>query len=99
MRKRSGSASWPGSRSALAVAGWRLYQRRSIERMPSLEGIEDPAAARAYGQIMRLPHMALLRSFVARRATNWSPPATRPISAAARAIWPSNWRAVRPDCT
>ena len=55
---------------SLAVAGWRLYGRRSTERLPSQEGIDDPAAARAYGRIMRLPHMALLRSFVARRATN-----------------------------
>jgi ubiquinone/menaquinone biosynthesis C-methylase UbiE len=54
--------------SALAVAGWRLYGRRSLERIPSQEGIDDPAAARAYGRIMRLPHMALLRRFVARRA-------------------------------
>jgi hypothetical protein len=53
---------------ALAVAGWRLYRRRSLERIPSQEGIDDPAAARAYGRIMRLPHMALLRRFVARRA-------------------------------
>ena len=53
---------------ALAVAGWRLYQRRSLDRIPSQEGIDDPAAARAYGRIMRLPHMALLRRFVARRA-------------------------------
>ena len=54
--------------SALAVAGWRLYRRRSTERIPSQEGIDDPAAARAYGRIMRLPQMALLRRFVARRA-------------------------------
>ena len=54
---------------SLAVAGWRLYGRRSTERIPSQEGIDDPAAARAYGRIMRLPHMALLRRFVARRAT------------------------------
>jgi ubiquinone/menaquinone biosynthesis C-methylase UbiE len=54
---------------ALAVASWRLYQRRALERVHSQEGIEDAAAARAYGRIMQLPHMALLRKFVARRAT------------------------------
>ncbi len=54
--------------SALAVAGWRLYQRRAIARTPSLEGIEDPTAAQAYGRIMRLPHVALLRKYIARRA-------------------------------
>jgi ubiquinone/menaquinone biosynthesis C-methylase UbiE len=56
------------SLSALAVAGWRLYQGRPIERHPSQEGIEDPAAARAYGRIMRLPHMTVLRKYIARRA-------------------------------
>jgi ubiquinone/menaquinone biosynthesis C-methylase UbiE len=55
---------------SLAVAGWRLYGRRSTERLPSQEGIDDPAAARAYGRIMRLPHMARLRRFLARRATD-----------------------------
>jgi ubiquinone/menaquinone biosynthesis C-methylase UbiE len=53
---------------SLAAAGWRLYGRRSLERIPSQEGIDDQAAAHAYGRIMRLPHMALLRRFVARRA-------------------------------
>jgi len=56
--------------SALTAAGWRLYRQRTLERIPSQEGIDDPAAARAYGRIMRLPQMALLRRFVARRATN-----------------------------
>ena len=56
--------------SALIAAGWRLYQQRSLDRIPSCEGIEDPVAARAYGRIMRLPQMALLRRFVARRAVS-----------------------------
>jgi ubiquinone/menaquinone biosynthesis C-methylase UbiE len=55
---------------ALAAAGWRLYQQRPVERVPSQEGIDELAEARAYGRIMQLPHMALLRSFVARRATD-----------------------------
>jgi ubiquinone/menaquinone biosynthesis C-methylase UbiE len=54
--------------SAVAIGGWRLYQQRPIERVPSLEGIEDREAAQAYGRIMRLPHMALLRKYIARRA-------------------------------
>jgi ubiquinone/menaquinone biosynthesis C-methylase UbiE len=71
MKKRTGLGTIAGvALSALAVAGWRLYRRRSLERIPSQEGIDDPAAARAYGQIMRLPHVALLRRFVARRATD-----------------------------
>jgi ubiquinone/menaquinone biosynthesis C-methylase UbiE len=72
MKKRS----WPGilvgvALGSLAVAGWRLYGRRSLERIPSQEGIDDPALARAYDRIMQLPHMALLRRFVAHRATDW----------------------------
>ena len=66
-------ACWLGSPAhgrTLAVAGWRLYGRRSLERIASQEGIDDPLAAHAYGRIMQLPHMALLRRFVARRATN-----------------------------
>ncbi len=70
MNKRSWLGIMAGlTLGALAMAGWRLYRRRSTERIPSQEGIDDPAAARAYGRIMRLPHVALLRSFVARRAT------------------------------
>ena len=46
---------------ALAAAGYRRYLRRPLERIPSLEGIEDAAAAHAYGSVMRLPHMTLLR--------------------------------------
>jgi len=69
MNKRSWLGIMAGiALSSLAVAGWRLYGRRSLERIPSQEGIDDPAAARAYGRIMQLPQMALLRRFVARRA-------------------------------
>jgi ubiquinone/menaquinone biosynthesis C-methylase UbiE len=69
MNKRSWLGIMAGvALGSLAAAGWRLYRRRSLERIPSQQGIDDPAAARAYGQIMRLPHMALLRRFVARRA-------------------------------
>jgi ubiquinone/menaquinone biosynthesis C-methylase UbiE len=47
---------------------WTLYQQRPVERIPGFEGIEDPQAARAYGLIMKLPQMALLRRCVAGRA-------------------------------
>ena len=53
---------------SLAVAGWRLYGRRSPERHSQPGGHRRSGRARAYGRIMRLPHMALLRRFVARRA-------------------------------
>jgi len=58
---------------AAAAEGWRLYRQRPIERIPSLEGIEDPEAARAYGRIMMLPHIALLRKLEARRAAGLMP--------------------------
>lgn len=57
----------------LAAAGWRLYRQRSLERIPSLEGIEDAEAAQAYGRIMAMPQMVLLRKFVARRAVALMP--------------------------
>ena len=57
----------------LAAAGWRLYCQRSLDRIPSLEGIEDAEAARAYGRIMGMPQMVLLRKFVARRAISLMP--------------------------
>lgn len=74
MNKRSWLGIMAGvALGSLAVAGWRLYQRRSLERIPSQEGIEDPAATRAYGRIMQLPHIALFRKFVARRAASLMP--------------------------
>ena len=52
----------------LAARGWRLYSERPLARIPSTEGIDDPGVARAYGRIMQLPQMALLRKLVARNA-------------------------------
>ena len=70
MKKRSWLGIMAGvALGSLAVAVWRLYGRRSLDRIPSQQGIDDPAAARAYGRIMLLPHMALVRRFVTRRAT------------------------------
>ncbi len=54
------------------------YQQRTIERIPSLEGLDDPAVARAYGRIMSLPPAMLMRRFVAQRAV-----AMKPVGAAA----------------
>jgi ubiquinone/menaquinone biosynthesis C-methylase UbiE len=69
MKKRIGFGVMAGvALGVMAAGGWRLYQGRTVERIPSQEGIDDPAAARAYGRIMRLPHMALLRRIVAQRA-------------------------------
>jgi len=53
---------------ALVAAGWWLYNRRSRERIPSPESLDDPAVARAFGWVATLPQMQLLRWFVAHRA-------------------------------
>lgn len=57
----------------LAAAGWHIYRRRPRERTASMEGLDDPAVARAYGVIARLPQMRLFRFFVARRAAEMVP--------------------------
>lgn len=54
--------------SALFAAGWWLYGRRSKERIPSNEGLDDPAVAQAFGQIAEMPQMRLLHRFVVQRA-------------------------------
>lgn len=74
MKKRS-LAPWLLGLAAglLAAAGWEICRRRPRERIPSLEGLEDPAVARAYGLVARLPPMRLLRYFVARRAAQMMP--------------------------
>ena len=53
---------------ALVAAGWWLYNRRSRERIPSPESLDDPEVARAYGWVAATPQMQLLRWFVAHRA-------------------------------
>ena len=57
----------------LAAAGWNIYSRRSLERIPSVEGLEDPDVAQAYGWVARTPQMRLARYFVARRAAEMMP--------------------------
>jgi ubiquinone/menaquinone biosynthesis C-methylase UbiE len=54
---------------AVAAAGWRIYGQRTRERVPSAEGLDDPAIAQAYGRIAALPHMAFMRRLTAQRAT------------------------------
>jgi ubiquinone/menaquinone biosynthesis C-methylase UbiE len=58
---------------ALAAAAWRLYSRRPRERVPSLEGIDDAEAARAYGWLSRMPPMRLLRWLAVRRVVAMRP--------------------------
>lgn len=67
MKRRT--AWWAGVLGGiLAAFAARLYSRRSRERIPSQEGLDDPAVARAYNFIAALPHMALMRWLVVRRA-------------------------------
>ena len=58
-----------GAATALATAGTRIYAQRTRNRIPSPEGIEDPAIAAAFNRIARWPQMRLLRQVVIRRAT------------------------------
>ena len=57
-----------GLTAAVLYEAWRLYGRRSQERVVSDEGMDDPAVPQAFNRVAALPQMRLLRSFVARRA-------------------------------
>ena len=57
-----------GATTALAAAGTRIYAHRTLDRIPSPEGIEDPAIAAAFNRIARWPQMRLLRRYVVQRA-------------------------------
>jgi len=56
------------SAASLATAGAWIYSRRERRRVASVEGLDDPEAARAFNWVARLPQMALLRRHIARRA-------------------------------
>lgn len=62
-------ALFAGTATALATAGTMIYAQRTRDRIPSPEGIEDPAIAAAFNRIARWPQMRLLRQVVIRRAT------------------------------
>ncbi len=53
---------------AVLAGAWRLYDGRSRERVPSLEGIDDPEVARGFDRIAAMPQMRLLRWAISRRA-------------------------------
>lgn len=57
-----------GLAGALIATGWWLYDGRQRERTPSLESLDDPKVARAYGWVATSPPMQLLRCFVGHRA-------------------------------
>jgi ubiquinone/menaquinone biosynthesis C-methylase UbiE len=43
---------------------WRVFERRSQERIASAEGIEDPEVATAFEWVSRTPQMCWIRHFV-----------------------------------
>lgn len=53
----------------LALAAWRVYDRRARGRIPSQEGIDDEGVSQAFNQIARLPQMQWVRKYVTARAT------------------------------
>jgi ubiquinone/menaquinone biosynthesis C-methylase UbiE len=55
--------------AVLVASAWRLYDRRSRERVSSQESLDDPGVAAAFDRISMLPHMHVLQWYVARRAT------------------------------
>jgi ubiquinone/menaquinone biosynthesis C-methylase UbiE len=52
----------------LTHAGWLIYSRRPLERLPGTEELEDPEVSRAFNQIARTPQMRLLRWYAINRA-------------------------------
>jgi ubiquinone/menaquinone biosynthesis C-methylase UbiE len=59
--------------AGLLFAAWQVYRRRPMERIPSLEAVDDPEVARAFNRISRIPHFRLMRWAVARRAATMMP--------------------------
>ena len=62
-----------GGIAALAAAGWNVYSRRSIARMPGVEGLDDAELAAGFELVARMPPMQLMRLGVAARATDLQP--------------------------
>jgi ubiquinone/menaquinone biosynthesis C-methylase UbiE len=54
--------------AALVAGGWRVYDRRTRERISSPEGIEDPDIVAGFNRVARWPQMRFLRWYVARHA-------------------------------
>ncbi len=54
--------------AALTLAAWRIYSRRTHQRIPGHEELEDPEVARAFDWVARSPQMRWARSYVARQA-------------------------------
>jgi len=57
-----------GMTAALLVAGWRLYQGRTLERNTGPAGLEDTAVSAGFGVMAAKPPMRLLRRIAISRA-------------------------------
>ncbi len=53
---------------AVLAGLWRVFDRRSRERIPTLEGIDDPEVSRAFEWVTGMPHMRWIRRYVSSRA-------------------------------
>lgn len=56
--------------ASLAGAGAWLYSRHSRVRIPSQESLDDPEAAKAFGEVTKKPPWHLMRWYIARHALN-----------------------------
>lgn len=54
--------------AGLVAGGSRIYKNRSLDRTPSLQGIESPEASAAFARVASLPQMRLLHAMAIRRA-------------------------------
>jgi ubiquinone/menaquinone biosynthesis C-methylase UbiE len=54
---------------ALLGGLWRVFDRRSRERIPGPEGIEDPEVSAGFEWVTRMPQMRWVRYFVISQAT------------------------------
>ncbi len=59
--------------AGLAVLAVQVYKQRRIERTPSLEAIDDPSVGCFFSFVSKLPHMVLIRKWVAERAVRLMP--------------------------
>jgi ubiquinone/menaquinone biosynthesis C-methylase UbiE len=68
MRKNGGRFARRAAVTLLLLAAWRVYSRRTRERVPGREGIEDAASSQAFALMTRTPPFRWLREFVVRGA-------------------------------
>ena len=77
--------------AALLTGLWRVYDRRSRERIPGQEGIEDPEISAAFEWVSTTPQMHWLRHYVMSQAAVLQMAGKRPTWVAARDTWCWKW--------